>query len=172
MRYESGVVRRLLWTLSRLACINARRAPLVLTTSDYCRRVINQHYGVPIRRIRIVPEGIDLAGWQGALVRSTYERESLTILCVARQYPRKRIADLLLAFQQVHRQIPSARPLEKIRRERHAAIAHPGRNKRSSDKRQERSATGVVSTKNSPYREWIKSRKARLFRLKSKWVFT
>ncbi|MCG8353284.1 MAG: glycosyltransferase family 4 protein [Chloroflexales bacterium] len=109
MRYESGVVRRLLWTLSRLECINARRSPLVLTTSDYCRRVINQHYGVPIRRIRIVPEGIDLAGWQGALVRSTYERESLTILCVARQYPRKRIADLLLAFQQVHRQIPSAR---------------------------------------------------------------
>jgi glycosyltransferase involved in cell wall biosynthesis len=107
LRHERGTVRRLLWALSRLERINARRAPLVLTTSDYCRRVINQHYGVPNQRIRIVPEGIDLPRWQNALVRS--KRDPLTILCVARQYPRKRIADLILAFQQVHRQIPSAR---------------------------------------------------------------
>ncbi|WP_298818896.1 glycosyltransferase family 4 protein [Chloroflexus sp.] len=105
LQHERGNVRRLLWLLSRLERINARRAPLVITTSVYCRRSVQHHYGVPEERIRIVPEGIDLAAWPQPERRG----DGQTILCVARQYPRKHIADLIRAFAQVRRQFPQAR---------------------------------------------------------------
>lgn len=104
LQHERGNVRRLLWLLSRLERINARRAPLVITTSDYCRRSIQYHYGVPAERIRLVPEGIDLALWPPPPPRGAGQ----TILCVARQYPRKHIADLIRAFAQVRQHLPAA----------------------------------------------------------------
>lgn len=104
LQHERGNVRRLLWLLSRLERINARRAPLVITTSDYCRRSIQHHYGVPAERIRQVPEGIDLAAWPPPSPRGAGQ----TILCVARQYPRKRIADLIRAFAHVWQHLPAA----------------------------------------------------------------
>lgn len=104
LQHERGNVRRLLWLLSRLERINARRAPLVITTSDYCRRSIQHHYGVPAERIRLVPEGIDLAAWPPPPPRGAGQ----TILCVARQYPRKHIADLIRAFAQVRQHLPAA----------------------------------------------------------------
>ena len=50
LRHERGGVRRMLSSLARLERRNARRAPLVLTTSAYCRRQIGAHYGVPAGR--------------------------------------------------------------------------------------------------------------------------
>jgi len=108
--HERGAVRRLLWSLSRLERHNARRAPLVLTTSDYCRRKIGEHYGVPAARVRLVPEGIDLARWRRLLdAPGGPAREGHTILCVARQYPRKHVADLLRAFALARLAAPDAR---------------------------------------------------------------
>jgi glycosyltransferase involved in cell wall biosynthesis len=105
---ETGRWRWLLWGLSRLERRNARRAPLVLTTSDYCRRAIVRHYGVPEGRVRLVPEGIDLARWQ----RPAEPRSGgATVLCVARQYRRKHVADLLRAMPRVRRSVPQARAL-------------------------------------------------------------
>jgi glycosyltransferase involved in cell wall biosynthesis len=110
LQHERGAVRRLLWSLSRLERLNARRAPLVLTTSDYCRRKIGVHYGVSAGRVRLVPEGIDLAGWRGRLDGpGGPAREGQTILCVARQYPRKHVDDLLRAFARVAPRFPRAR---------------------------------------------------------------
>ncbi|HMQ33411.1 MAG TPA: glycosyltransferase family 4 protein [Chloroflexaceae bacterium] len=110
LRHERGGVRRLLWGLSRLERLNARRAPLVLTTSDYCRRKLGEHYGVPAGRVRLVPEGIDLARWRRLLdAPGGPAREGQTILCVARQYPRKHVADLLRAFALVRPRFPGAR---------------------------------------------------------------
>jgi glycosyltransferase involved in cell wall biosynthesis len=107
-RHERGSARALLWSLSRLERHNARRAPLVLTTSNYARCSIERHYGVPSQRVCLVPEGIDVAGWQRALSEVAAPRDPFGILCVARQYPRKRIDDLLHAFAQVHAQEPRA----------------------------------------------------------------
>jgi glycosyltransferase involved in cell wall biosynthesis len=107
---ETGRWRWLLWALSRLERHNARRAPLVLTTSDYCRRAITRHYGVPQERIRLVPEGIDLARWQ-RVAGAPRRGDGATILCVARQYRRKHVADLLRAIPRVRRSIPQARAL-------------------------------------------------------------
>ncbi len=111
-RCESGWPRLMLWGLSRLERLNARRAPLVLSTSRYCCERIEEHYGVPACRLRLVPEGIDVGLWNpagGDAAAIDGAREPHTVLCVARQYPRKRVADLIKAFQNVHQQLPSAR---------------------------------------------------------------
>ncbi len=107
-RQERGSVRRLLWSLSRLEGINARNADGVLTTSNYCRGAIRQHYGVAEQRVRLVPEGIDLARWRRVAREAPRQSDGATILCVARQYPRKRIADLLRAMPLVRAAVPNA----------------------------------------------------------------
>ena len=114
-RCESGWPRLMLWGLSRLERLNARRAPLVLSTSRYCCERIEAHYGVPAERLRLVPEGIDVGLWNpagedaAALAGLDAAREPHTVLCVARQYPRKRVADLITAFAAVCARLPSAR---------------------------------------------------------------
>ncbi len=107
-RQEQGQIRGMLWSLSRLEKRNARHAQGVLTTSDYCRSAIECHYGVPSERVSIVPEGIDLARWQRIAATTPHSSDGATILCVARQYPRKRVTDLLRAMVIVRRAIPQA----------------------------------------------------------------
>lgn len=106
LRHERGAVRRLLWLLSRLERRNARNAGAVLTTSAYCRGAIERRYGVPSRRMRLVPEGIDLGYWRRMAALEPRSSDGATILCVARQYPRKHIADLLRALPLVRRSVP------------------------------------------------------------------
>ncbi|MBM5823166.1 MAG: glycosyltransferase family 4 protein [Cyanobacteria bacterium K_Offshore_surface_m2_011] len=111
-RCESGWPRLMLWGLSRLERLNARRAPLVLSTSRYCCERIEEHYGVPAERLRLVPEGIDIGLWNpagGDAAALDAARQPHTVLCVARQYPRKRVGDLITAFQSVQHRLPSAR---------------------------------------------------------------
>jgi glycosyltransferase involved in cell wall biosynthesis len=110
LQHEAGAIRALLWSLSRIERRNARSAPLVVTTSDYCRRKIGEHYGVPAAKVRIVPEGIDLPAWRARLGSpGGPARDDATILCVARQYPRKHVADLLRAFAALRPRFPRAR---------------------------------------------------------------
>jgi glycosyltransferase involved in cell wall biosynthesis len=111
MQHEGGRTRLLFEILSRLEGRNARRADAVLTTSAYCRAAIRDHYGVPPRQVRLVPEGIDLARWERLIAREPRSSDGATILCVARQYPRKHIADLLRALPLVRERIPRARAL-------------------------------------------------------------
>ncbi len=109
LRQEQGFVRHVLWSLSQLERINARSADGVITTSAYCREAIRRHYGIADRRMRLVPEGVDLARWQ-RIARATPRRsDGATILCVARQYPRKHVADLLRAMPLVRAAVPGAR---------------------------------------------------------------
>jgi glycosyltransferase involved in cell wall biosynthesis len=109
--HEKGRTRCFLQLLSRLERRNARHADGVLTTSKYCRNAIAKHYGVPLSRMRVVPEGVDLSRWR----RIAQERARLdaepTILCVARQYPRKHIGDLLRALPAVRRVVPNVRAI-------------------------------------------------------------
>lgn len=110
LRHERGLIRRQLWALAQLEGHNARHAPRVLTTSGYCQRMIAQHYGVASHKIAIVPEGIDLSAWQQMLKQSPApDHDNQIILCVARQYPRKQISDLVHAFALIHPHQPQAR---------------------------------------------------------------
>jgi glycosyltransferase involved in cell wall biosynthesis len=106
--HERGSTRRLFQALARLEARNARNADIVLADSAYCQDAIVRHYGIPADRIRLVPEGIDLARWQRIAAQTPHQSDGATILCVARQYPRKHVADLLRAMPQVRRDVPSA----------------------------------------------------------------
>lgn len=106
--HEQGGTRALFTALAQLERHNARNADLVLTDTAYARAAIARHYGVPGRRVRLVPAGIDLARWQQIAQETPHESDGATILCVARQYPRKHIADLLHALPEVRRQVPAA----------------------------------------------------------------
>jgi len=110
LQHEQGRNRLLFTLLARLEGANARQADRVITTSEYCRQRIAQHYHVPVERIGIVAEGIDVQAWEqtlrGVPVRTDPDP---TILCVARQYPRKHIADLLYAFASLRKYMPEVR---------------------------------------------------------------
>ncbi len=113
-RCERGWPRLMLGLLSRLERLNARRAPLVLSTSRYCCERIQAHYGIAAERLALVPEGLDLSLWSpgtdpAALAQLEAARDPFTVLCVARQYPRKRVRDLIAAFPLVLAQLPEAR---------------------------------------------------------------
>lgn len=113
-RCERGWPRRLLASLALLEGRNARRSPLVLSTSHYCIERIRHHYGVAPDRLALVPEGLDLDLWQPSadpivLADLDARREPFTVLCVARQYPRKRVVDLIDAFAVVVAREPRAR---------------------------------------------------------------
>lgn len=107
--HEQGQTRALFRALSQLERHNARNADLVITTSAYARAALGRHYGVPGRRVRLVSEGIDLARWKQIAESTPRESDGCTILCVARQYPRKHIADLLRALAIAREQVPQAR---------------------------------------------------------------
>jgi len=110
LTFERGVVRFSLWLQSRFERLNVRRAPLVLTTSDYARGRIASNYGVPVGKIAVVPEPINLNGWRTALAaagpRQTW---TPTILTVCHLYPRKSVDVLLRALPRVRATIPNAR---------------------------------------------------------------
>jgi len=113
-RCERGWPRWMLTALSWLERRNARRALLVLSTSRYCIDRIRHHYGVAAERLALVPEGIDLSLWQpsadpSVLAEVDAARDPFTVLCVARQYPRKRVIDLIDAFALVTAREPRAR---------------------------------------------------------------
>lgn len=109
LRHEQGFIRALFTFLARLEGANARRAQRVVTTSEYCRQKVAEHYGVPLERIGIVSEGIDVEAWQTDLAQTAPRTDRRpTILCVARHYPRKHVNDLLRAFALVRRYVPAA----------------------------------------------------------------
>lgn len=108
LQHEQGRTRRLFQALACLEGRNARQADAVLADSAYCQDAVVRHYRVPAERIRLVPEGIDLARWQRGAAETPRRSDGATILCVARQYPRKHIADLLRALPEVRRAVPAA----------------------------------------------------------------
>lgn len=113
-RFESGVPRARLRLLAALEARAARRADRVVVTSRYCLERAAEAYGLPRSRFDIVPEGIDLEGWRGALRRTSTaasdgRRDAPTVLTVARQYPRKDTRSLLEALPAVLASVPEAR---------------------------------------------------------------
>lgn len=99
LQFERGSTRLSLRFASRLEELHAKRADLVLTTSEYAASRIVAAYGVARERIRIVPEPISLIRWEASLAASRrVEREGPGILCVAHLYPRKEVASLIRAL--------------------------------------------------------------------------
>ena len=105
-RFERGWTKLLLWSLSRLERLTVRRAPCVISISQYCCDRIHANYGVEPQKMKVVPSGINLSDWP---ITDPNERDPWTVLCVARQYPRKRVIDLVDAFKLVVDKCPQAK---------------------------------------------------------------
>jgi glycosyltransferase involved in cell wall biosynthesis len=110
-RYEKGFVKRLLQAHGELEKWNVRASDRVITDSRYCQKRIQALYGVPKHKIKIVPEGIDVDFWRRRLAAfrkktKRNKKSSVTILCVARQYPRKRVELLLKAAAKIRKKFP------------------------------------------------------------------
>jgi glycosyltransferase involved in cell wall biosynthesis len=107
LKNERGWVRVLLGVQARWERRNVRLADRVVVTSRYCADVAGREYGVPESKLAVVPEPIDLPGWEARFARASRRpSEGAVVLCVARLYPRKRIQDLLLAIQRLRPKLP------------------------------------------------------------------
>ncbi|MBI2205231.1 MAG: glycosyltransferase family 4 protein [Candidatus Rokubacteria bacterium] len=109
MTHERGWVRTLLGIQARWERANAHRADVVVASSTYAAETARRLYGLG-HPVRTIPEPIDLAGWRARLAAAGARRPGPpTVLCVARMYPRKRIADLLHAARLLTERIPELR---------------------------------------------------------------
>ena len=108
--YERGLTRAAMDLQSRWEAEHARRADLVITTSQYCKVRLQELYGIR-SEISVVPELIDLEEWR-RLFRANPTPKSageFTVLCVCRFYPRKRLTVLLRATDLLRWRLPELR---------------------------------------------------------------
>jgi len=107
LRNERGWVRLLLSVQARWEGRNVERADLVVVTSRYSADVAQREYGVPLDRLAVVPEPIDLEVWDDQFWRAPRRpRNAPVVLSVARMYPRKRLSDLLHAAAILRARVP------------------------------------------------------------------
>ena len=107
VRFERGAARANLALHARLEAKHARRADLVITTSRYCAKRIEELYGVS--GAVVVPELIDLTAWRSLFQSNpaTPDPRAFTVLSVCRFYPRKRLEVLLQAAAKLRAAIPN-----------------------------------------------------------------
>jgi glycosyltransferase involved in cell wall biosynthesis len=110
VRFEEAPDAQLLIKYAELEKRNFKKAGIVITPSRYAAGRLIELYGVPASNILVAPLGIDLSLWRECLARASPQPERETrFLCVARQYRRKGIRDLLQAFRLAHKRVPGAR---------------------------------------------------------------
>lgn len=107
MRFESGVTKATMRLQARCEKRHVQHADVVLATSHYSSRKIQELYGIS-NEPRIVPELIDLTSWRRLLELNPAQPEGnrFTVLCVCRFYPRKRLNILLGAADRLRSKIP------------------------------------------------------------------
>jgi glycosyltransferase involved in cell wall biosynthesis len=107
MRFESGLTRATMGLQAKCERLHVHRAASVITTSRYAAERIQELYGLPYTPC-VVPELIDLAGWQKLLDQNRDQPDSakFVVLSVCRFYPRKRLNILLGAAERLRAMIP------------------------------------------------------------------
>ena len=101
-RLREGVRRR--W-LTRHA---AERASAVITISEYSRREIIEHLGVPDSRIHVIPPGVSLPRSEHPTAAMDRPPTAETVLFVGSIFNRRHVPDLVKAFGRVARRHPQA----------------------------------------------------------------
>jgi glycosyltransferase involved in cell wall biosynthesis len=99
LKNERGFVRLMLGVQAAFERLAVRRAGVVVATSRYSRDRIVEAYGIQAAKVVLVPELIDLRGWE--MERATTlagEAEPPAVLTVAHMYPRKNLPVLLRAY--------------------------------------------------------------------------
>lgn len=100
-RRREGMRRR--WLTRR----SAQKAAVIFTVSEFSRREIEAHLGVPASRIHVIPNGIT-ARTAGA-ERTPDRMDWPVVLYVGSRFNRRRLPDLVAAFAQATTAIPAAR---------------------------------------------------------------
>jgi glycosyltransferase involved in cell wall biosynthesis len=99
LKNERGLVRFMLGVQAAFERLAVRRAQVVVATSLYSRDRIVEAYGISSAKVVLVPELIDLRGWDlehaGDPIR---EADPPAVLTVAHMYPRKNLPVLLRAY--------------------------------------------------------------------------
>ncbi|MGD9899054.1 MAG: glycosyltransferase family 4 protein [Calditrichaceae bacterium] len=109
VEFEEGRQKKIIRHLSCREKQNMMQAQKILTPSKYCAEAVTRLYGIPKEKIYQVPLGINFNEWDHYLSNfKVVAKKGINILCVARQYRRKGINDLLLAFSMVLRTVPDA----------------------------------------------------------------
>jgi glycosyltransferase involved in cell wall biosynthesis len=99
LKNERGVVRFMLGVQAAFERLAVRRAQVVVATSRYSRDRIVEAYGIPSAKVVLVPELIDLRGWDlEHAATPTHEADPPAVLTVAHMYPRKNLPVLLRAY--------------------------------------------------------------------------
>ena len=99
LRNERGFVRLMLGVQAVFERLAVRRAHVVVATSGYSRNRIVDAYGISDAKVVVVPEPIDLRGWDADRGESLAgEAQPPAVLTVAHMYPRKNVAVLLQAY--------------------------------------------------------------------------
>jgi len=99
LKNERGFVRLMLGVQAAFERLAVRRARVVVATSGYSRNRIVEAYGIRGAKVVLVPELIDLRGWE--LEHATIparEADPPAVLTVAHMYPRKNLPVLLRAY--------------------------------------------------------------------------
>jgi glycosyltransferase involved in cell wall biosynthesis len=99
LRNERGFVRLMLGVQAAFERLAVRRARVVVATSGYSRDRIVEAYGIQGAKVVIVPELIDLRGWQADHGEAfSPQAEPPAVLTVAHMYARKNVPVLLRAY--------------------------------------------------------------------------
>jgi glycosyltransferase involved in cell wall biosynthesis len=105
VRFESGLIRRMMGLQARCERLQVHRAECVLATSRYSAGTARDLYGLE-RMPSIVPELIDLPEWRRMLAGHPGQATRFTVLFVGRHYRRKRVDVLLRAAAALRGRIP------------------------------------------------------------------
>lgn len=99
LKNERGGVRLMLGVQAAFERLAVRRARVVVATSRYSRNRIVEAYGIPGAKVVLVPELIDLRGWDLASAAiAPCQVDPPAVLTVAHMYPRKNLPVLLQAY--------------------------------------------------------------------------
>ena len=105
--FERGKTKTILECLSYREKQAMEKARLVFAPSDYSMDKISELYQIPRTKVRRLPLGLTPEEWD-SLPRAAESTRKPIILCVAKQYARKGIPDLIRAFKTVSRRLPDA----------------------------------------------------------------
>ncbi len=110
-KQEKGIIRCLLRLQAKWEMKNVKKADIVVATSQYCRKMIQEAYRIHSGKIRVVPELIDLEEWGELLAEAAdrQDKKGVIVLTVCRMYPRKNLGLLLRAWKKIKEKEPAAR---------------------------------------------------------------
>ena len=133
VRFETGVVRRVLETLALLEKKACERAEVVFAPSLYAREKICSMYGIDPEKVKLMHNGIFFDEFRSSIERAAIKKERPpTVVSVARLYKRKGIDALIDIWPEVLSRFPTAmlriagggleyEALQKLIKEKHLA---------------------------------------------------